>query len=67
MKRKIKLNTYVITECPSVIRGYKVSGQNEKEAWRNFYDDKIIKALPDDFGINDWQEISIHKLQERDQ
>lgn len=55
---------YIITEYPGLVRKYIVEGNNKKDAYNNFLEDKIIEALEDDY-FESWNDTEIEEVKQQ--
>ena len=56
---------YIITEYPGLIRQYIVEGNDKKDAYNNFLEDKIVKSLEDDY-FESWNDTEIEEYKQQE-
>jgi hypothetical protein len=59
------MKKYIITEYPGLIRQYIVEGDDKKDAYNNFLEDKIVKSLEDDY-FESWNDTEIEEYKQQE-
>jgi len=54
------MKTFIVTEYPKLIRKWKVTGKNKKEAYENWLNDKI-EFIEKDYDDEEWDNLTIEE------
>jgi hypothetical protein len=57
------MKTFLITEYPKLIRKWKVTGKNKKEAYENWLSDKI-EFVEEDYDDEEWDNLTMEEYNE---